>query len=116
LVKLNLSRAIRVVPPPGFDLRDVISQLLATVSAALRAPQPFMVDQEEAARRCGMSVTTYKKYEKLKLLPPMNAVGRVSVETLRLACLKLDGFTESALPGDPAEAELADWKRRRGKK
>lgn len=97
--------------PQNIELRDVLSQLLATVSAALRAQQPFMADQQEAARLCCMSVTTYQKYAKQGLLPQMNAVGRVSVETLRHACLKLDGIIESAIPGDPAEAALADWER-----
>jgi hypothetical protein len=104
---------VTILAPQNLDLRDVISHLLATISAALRAPQPFMVDQKEAARRCGMGVTTYQKRAKQGLLPSMNAAGMVCVETLRLACLKLDGLTESSLPGDPAEAALADWERGR---
>lgn len=93
------------------QLVGVLGPLIDKVAEALRTPPPFMVTKEEAAARCQMSTTTYDKYMKQKLLPPMNATGRVSLEALRAACLKLDGVRRSNDPVDPAEAALAAWER-----
>lgn len=73
---------------------------------------PIMVDREGAAQMYGMSVATYAKYEKRKLLPPMNAVGRVAVETLKRAALRLDGIADDGVESDPAERALTEWERK----
>jgi hypothetical protein len=55
-----------------------------------------------------MSVPTYDKYARRKLLPPMNPTGRVSVEALNDAVRKLDGLNEGHASVDP-DAALAAW-------
>lgn len=105
------------VLPPQSETADTVSQQISTaIKLAVEAlvgfmgrPQPIMVDKAEAARLCDMSENTFDKYVKLGLLPPMNATGKVCLETLRQACLKLDGTKESRLRRDPAEAALAQW-------
>jgi hypothetical protein len=73
-----------------------------------------MVDRKEAARLCGLCPATYTKHALKGLLPPMNATGRVSVEALRLACLRLDGLDPSTGVDDPLDAELAEFRGKHG--
>jgi len=73
-----------------------------------------MVNRQEAARLCGMSVATFDKYGGMGLLPRMNATGRVSVEALKRACLKLDGIAVSHEVDDPADTELVEFRRVNG--
>jgi hypothetical protein len=80
-----------------------------TVQITAPGSEPLMVDKTEAARRCGMSAATYDKYAKRGLLPALNAVGRVSIEALKCASMKLDGLPEKDTIGDPAERALRDW-------
>jgi hypothetical protein len=68
---------------------------------------PLMVDKTMAAQLCSMSVATYEKYAKRKFLPPMNVTGRISVDALRQAVCRLDGFMHDS-PEDP-DAALAKW-------
>src|SRR5207237_369794 len=86
---------------------------LNALAEFLRSPPPIMVCREEAARLCGMCVATYDKYVHKGLLPRMNATGRVTIEALRLACLRLDGVPEHDAPTNESEQALRDWKRGR---
>ena len=70
-----------------------------------------MLRKELAARLCDMSVATYDKYARKGLLPAMNATGRVSVEALKRACLRLDGIAETETVSDPVERALREWER-----
>jgi hypothetical protein len=89
------------------------SALKALLESAREAP-PLMVDRQEAARLCGMSVATFDKYAGRGFLPRMNATGRVSVEALKRACLKLDGIAVSDVVDDPADTELVEFRRANG--
>lgn len=71
---------------------------------------PLMVNKATAAALCGMATTSYDKYAKKKLLPPMNATGRVSVAALQQAARRLDGVEERA-PQNAADEALAQWER-----
>lgn len=73
---------------------------------------PLMVDLATAAALCSMSPATYSKYAKKKILPPMNAAGRISVEALKLAVWRLDGI-RSKVSDDP-DAALAAWEAENG--
>jgi hypothetical protein len=75
----------------------------------------IMVCLAEAAELCGMSPETYRKYAGKRLLPPMNATGRVSVKAVERAALKLDGIddVDAGRPPDEAERALQEWKRSR---
>lgn len=95
----------------------MLEDFRAALVEAARSPLPFMVDKADAARLCGMCVNTYTRYVKLGLLPKMNEAGRVCVETVRRACLRLDGIAESdSVSEDPAERALDEWDRGRGRK
>jgi hypothetical protein len=94
------------------DLHDMFRAALSAFAEYVRSPCPIMVDRTEAARLCGMSVATYDKNARKGLLPRMNAAGRVSVETLKRACLKLDGIADSEAIDDPAEHALKIWERK----
>jgi len=91
------------------SLLDRLYSVLSVLAENIHGGEPFMVDRMEAARRCGMSVATYDKYVRKKLLPGMNATGRVCSETLKRACLQLDGIAERAGPADDAERALREW-------
>jgi hypothetical protein len=86
---------------------------LSALIEFLRTPPPIMVCREEAARLCGMCATTYDKYVRKGLLPRMNATGRVTIEALKRACLRLDGVTEHDGSTHQAESALQEWKRGR---
>jgi hypothetical protein len=107
---IRLTQA-EVIPAPSAMVERFFDAVTAVVEAA-RAPAPFMVTREGAANLCEMSVNTYDKYVKLGFLPAMNATGRVSIETVRRACLKLDGIEASEKASeDPAERALRQWER-----
>lgn len=74
---------------------------------------PLMVDKAMAAQLCSMSVTTYDKYMRKNMLPPMNVTGRVSVEGLRQAVFRLDGFLQKQGTDDP-DAALSKWEAENG--
>jgi hypothetical protein len=99
------------------DVADLMADFIAQCNAMLRAvrhalaPEPFMVDKADAARRCSMSPETYDKYARRGLLPGANAVGKISVQALRRACWKLDGLAEADTITDPAERALQEWER-----
>lgn len=88
---------------------EAVVAALSALAESARLPLPFMVRKEEAARLCGMSVATYDKYARQGLLPHMNATGRVSVESLKRACLRLDGIADAQTASDPAERALQEW-------
>lgn len=73
---------------------------------------PLMVDKTMAAQLCSMSVATYDKYARQKLLPPMNVTGRISVEALRQAVFRLDGVVQGF--AQDADAALARWEAEHG--
>lgn len=87
---------------------------VADAFASAPASGPVMVDRKAAARLCSMSPATYTKYAQKGLLPQMNATGRVSLEALRLACLRLDGIAETTAVDDPLDRELAEFRGRHG--
>jgi hypothetical protein len=91
------------------EFADRLHGWLSVLAETVCAPEPFMVDRAEAARRCGMSVATYDKYARQGLLPRLNATGRISLEALKRACLQLDGIAERAGPADDAERALREW-------
>ena len=69
---------------------------------------PIMVDKGTAATLLSMCPATYAKAERKGLVPRMNALGRVSIYSLRQAALRLDGVRENVVKEDPDEA-LARW-------
>lgn len=79
-------------------------------AAPIAAQPPLMVNKTTAAAMCSMGPATYDKYAKRKLLPPMNATGRVSVAALQQAALRLDGVQGPTSYNDADEA-LAKWER-----
>jgi hypothetical protein len=96
--------------PSSLTPREVAEILQKGIEVLVRhLPEQIMVTKGQAATLCAMTVNTYDKWAKMRLLPPMNATGRVTILSLRKACLKLDGVTGSEPPNDPAETALADW-------
>jgi hypothetical protein len=97
--------AVTVFPP----LKEAANALRIMVQ---HEPPTIMVSRETAAALCSMSPATYSKYAARGLLPPMNATGRVSIEAVRKACLRLDGIEEKDTgSADPAERALREWER-----
>jgi hypothetical protein len=61
-----------------------------------------------------MCPATYAKHAAKGLLPAVNAAGRISVEALRLACLRLDGIDPSTPVDGELDQELAEFRGQHG--
>ena len=102
------------LPTPPEFVAHLYKSLTALVDT-VRSPEPFMVNRAEAARRCDMSVATYDKYARQGKLPAVNAVGKISIEALKRACMKLDGLAETEAASDPAERALREFEKRKSR-